>query len=107
MPAEHRPSSAQVVLETKDPAQIERVRDEFRRAGFDVGPLVANNFSISGPRERFDGYFEAPLADDASLEAASAKTKPQPYSADRLPATLRPLVREVVTSRLDFGPGNW
>jgi hypothetical protein len=112
-PARHHVSNnprqaftAQVILRSSDRNDASRVVDEFRGAGFDTGDLVANNFSISGPREVFERYFKLADASDGSRGTAAA---PQPLTlrVDLLPEHVRPLVRDIVTSHIDFGPTNW
>jgi hypothetical protein len=44
-----------------DPEVVSRVRTAFGRSGFDVGPLIANNFAISAPAARFEQVFNVIL----------------------------------------------
>jgi hypothetical protein len=80
----HDRLSAQVILRTSDITHAERVRDEFRRHDFEVGPFVANNFAISGPRDAFVRYFG---------EDAVNTPGPTPLPLHHLPEDLMPLVQ--------------
>lgn len=104
--ASENPFTAQVVLSSSDPADAARARDEFKRAGFTTGAAVANNFSISGPPELFKRYFDPQTGGEQSRTAA-AERQPSSFRLDRLPEAVRPLVRDIVTTRVDFGPTSW
>jgi hypothetical protein len=75
--------SAQVILRTSDIIDADRVKDEFRRHQFEVGPFIANNFSISGTREVFVRYFG-----EEAVNTPGRTTLP----IDELPDDLMPLV---------------
>jgi hypothetical protein len=82
----NEPLSAQVILRTADLASAERVREEFRRQQFEVGPLVANNFAISGSQANFARYFG---------EQAVNKPRQQMLPLDSLPSDVRATVQAI------------
>ena len=94
MPNANPPLTAQVVL--RDGADAAQAAAAFRRAGFDVGTHLAGNFSISGPAAHFQRFF-------AQTSAAAGGSFP----LSQLPDDMRPLVRDIVISRVDFGPTSW
>jgi hypothetical protein len=83
--------------------------ESFRRRGFVVGPLVANNFSIEAPVATFEEYFGVRLVARPSsgmqiegVEGASAFELPR----NALPDPVRDKVTAVLFTRPpDFGPG--
>jgi hypothetical protein len=93
--------SAQVVLNADDLLQAPRVKERLAAAGFQVGPLVGNSFSIAGPVKLFEGVFKMPAGGQSQ----------QPFPVKELPLTgLEPDVREPIQTVLftqapDFGPG--
>jgi hypothetical protein len=92
--------SAQVVIDPSSASRPEAILDAFARAGFDVGPLWAGNFSITGSRDLFEAFFGQPLPGDvAGMEL--------PLGA--LPDAMKGKVRSVIFARpIDFGPnGNF
>jgi hypothetical protein len=76
--------SAQVVLRRETPEATSAVVEEFRRAGFEIGALVANNFSITGPPELFATYF-----------GISVRERPSALPVESLPDVIKPLVRAI------------
>lgn len=64
---DHKLLSAQVVARFSADAQA--VMEEFRRAGFEVGPLFANSFSISADSSRVASYFNATF--DSKIDTGS------------------------------------
>jgi hypothetical protein len=50
--------AAEVVLNTWDPQQAPWVIGQFKAAGFQIGPLAGTSFSIAGPVERFEEFFQ-------------------------------------------------
>jgi hypothetical protein len=99
--------SAQVVLKGSSIADCERVQSFFEKAGFKVGPLVANNFSITAPENKFKSYVggesDAPPRTSTGV-VASEGLEP---SAKKLPAEVRDDVEAIVfTEPPDFGPFN-
>ena len=99
--------SAQVVLQHSTAEVATRVVAYFRSAGFDVGPIVAGNFAIIGPRELFEDYFgiTPPAASGAADASAGSHELPASLPLDRLPGTIRPLVRLIAFTR-HYGPAN-
>ena len=61
--------SGQVVINPENLEAAHEVMGEFSRAGFEVGPLVANNFSITAPASHFGVQPENP----GTSEAAAAQ----------------------------------
>lgn len=73
-----------------------RARRFFSESGFQVGPLVGVSFSIEGPRELMEAWFQ----DFADREGTDAE-----LSLDRLPPEVAGGVRAVATQAPpDFGP---
>ena len=93
--------SAQVVLNAAGLLQAPRVRERFAAAGFQVGPLVGNSFSITGPVKLFERVFKMPAGGQGH----------QPFSVTELPLSgLEPNLGEPIQTVLftrppDFGPG--
>ncbi len=82
--------------------------DKFRSLGFEVGPVVANSFSITAPTATFEKVFKVQVHKDekGGLTAvrSGAKAKSE-VPTDALPAPLRQAVVTVVFPRPpDFGP---
>ena len=96
--------SAQVVLRPATAATSKAVMDAFGQAGFAVGDLVANNFSISAPATTFESFFrvqQETLSGIRSSQSVSARELP----LESLPMQIRDKIAYVVFSRpLDFGP---
>jgi hypothetical protein len=92
--------AAQVVLNTLGLQQAPRAMDQFRAAGFEIGPFVGVSFSIAGPVERFEDCFQV----------RAEQPGPQPFPATELPlSSLNPTLRQHIASVLftrppDFGP---
>ena len=82
--------SAQVVLQPG----AEVVAEEFRKAGFQTGAIIANNFAITGPLDLFERYFNIPLR-PAAATAQPGRSLPSSLPLDRLPDTIRPFVRAI------------
>jgi hypothetical protein len=99
--------SAQVVVQHSTAEVASRVVAHFRSAGFDVGPIVAGNFAITGPRALFDDYFgiTPQAASGAADPSAGSHELPASLPLDRLPGTIRPLVRLIAFTR-DYGPAH-
>jgi hypothetical protein len=74
----------------------ERVREELSRAGFEVGQLVGNSFSITAPVKTFEKAFGTGVR-----EAAKAGTE---LSAAGLP---RDVAAVTFTPPPDFGPTSY
>lgn len=93
------------------PVEAERVMSFFRTAGFDVGPLIGNNFSITARAEQFEDVFRAELrrrgygSVAAQREGGGADLE---LPLDSLPTTIRGLVAAATFPRPpDFGPSNF
>lgn len=95
-------TSAQVVLNQPSRSIYEAAQDFFEQAGFTVGPLIANNFSISAPVTTFDSYFHT------SPDVASKRgLQDTDLNLDVLPPDIRLNVDAILLSRPpDFGPFN-
>lgn len=85
---------------------------EFERAGFDVGPLLANNFSITAVPRRFETYFNVTV--EASrlqvMKGLLVRTNKGSVRShvplDSLPPSERDQIEAIVFSKPpDFGPG--
>jgi hypothetical protein len=90
-----------------DPTVADAAQAYFRDAGFDVGPLVAQSFAVSGPRSLFESVFATPLVVEQEGVATTARTETDLFELplDRLPGELAPGVRAVAfTPPPDFGP---
>lgn len=89
--------SAQVVLKHTSLAAVKMVTKAFTEAGFQVGPTVANNFSITAPARKFESYFGATPAASKVLPLVS------------VPAGIRDHIETVIIPAApDFGPwGNF
>jgi hypothetical protein len=82
--------------------------EEFERAGFKVGPLFANNFSISADSSRFESYFNATF-ESSSKEGITVKTNEGSVRSDVPLESVSPTVRDnieaiVFSKPPDFGP---
>jgi|ERR1044072_4598142 subtilase family serine protease len=95
-------TSAQVVLNQPSPDVYKTVRSFFEKGGFTVGPLVANNFAISGLVPTFESCFHTKLelSSEGGLKAAELQL-------EALPTDIKKSVERIVFSRPpDFGPFN-
>jgi hypothetical protein len=98
-PANEAPVSAQVVIKADKSAGYAAAREEFMRAGFTVGPLVGVSFSIAGPRDLFERYFDVRISRPGERDS---------LPVDRLPAKLREAVKSILFTRPpDFGPTSY
>jgi hypothetical protein len=92
--------ASQVVLNTLGIQQAPWVMEQFKAAGFQIGPLIGVSFSIAGPIERFEEFFQV----------RAERSGPQPFPSNELPlSTLNPMLRQHITNVLftrppDFGP---
>ena len=86
--------SAQVVVKSTAKQELGRVMQAFQNAGYSVGPVVANNFSITAPASRFRPASRAATSESADFVLSSVNEN------------VRDLIESVVfPSRPDFGPG--
>jgi hypothetical protein len=100
--------SAQVVLTSDAAAAAPEVLEAFRRAGFAVGALVANNFSITASPATFKKFFRARLtsARDGIRDIDGERVSALEVPGDALPDALKDKVSAVLFTRPpDFGPG--
>jgi hypothetical protein len=93
-------TSAQVVPKASSLYRAGQLAEQFEAAGFQVGPIVGNSFSIAGPVDLFERFF-----------GVSATSDDRPFPGDQLPLTaldpkLRADIQTVLFSPpLAFGPG--
>ena len=81
-----------------DPAATEQTRRFFAEAGFDVGPLVGNSFSVAAPRILMERVFE---------DYTKAEGTGRELALDGLPPNVRDAVQVITTEAPpDFGPSN-
>lgn len=99
--------SAQVVLKSTSSSDYERVKSVFEEAGFAVGPIVANNFSITAPANKFKSYVGTESKSRPQDATGDVASQGLAASAKELPAEIRDDVEAiVVTEPPDFGPFN-
>jgi hypothetical protein len=95
-------TSAQVILRPSAVPTAPAVIEAFRQAGFTVGPLVANNFSVSGSDDLFEKLFGVGLPETRGVQQETQ------LPLKRLAPQIRRAVQAVVfTKPPDFGPGNY
>jgi hypothetical protein len=90
-----------------DPAVAEAAQAYFRNIGFDVGPLVALSFAVSGSQPLFESVFATPLVVEGEGTVTTARSEDEQLELplDRLPPEIAPAVRAVAfTPPPDFGP---
>ena len=104
-PADDALLSAQVVLQQRTAGVASAVLAYFSSAGFEVGPVVAGNFAIIGPRTLFENYFGiSPLTETGRADASAGSNElPASLPLARLPDAIRPLVRLIAFTR-HYGP---
>jgi hypothetical protein len=92
--------AAQVVLNTSGLQRAPWVMEQFRAAGFQIGPLIGVSFSIEGSVRRFEEFFQV----------RAEREGPQPFPTDEFPlSSLNPGLRQHIAAVLftrppDFGP---
>jgi hypothetical protein len=84
----------------------------FRAAGFEVGNMVGNSFSITAPKSKFEKFFKIKLQemDSGEVQLASAPDDGGPHELPlkALPRDLAQLVAAVTFSPPpDFGPSSY
>ena len=107
--------SAQVVIDTtSDEGGIAGLRDELAAQGLDVGPLVGNNFSITGSPRNFlqlfgnGGDTSESTTGLTEMEAVHRLTTDQMLPLDGLQLRDKHLISAVVIgSPPDFGPSDF
>jgi hypothetical protein len=90
------------------PEAAKRVREKLARAGFEIGPLVGNSFSITAPASTFQKFFATKVreAGKGGLEFESAGG--MELAAEALPRSLAEDVAAVTfTPPPDFGPTSY
>lgn len=103
--------SAQVILKPVHLISIspENIENEFQQAGFRVGPLMANSFSITAPMALFEHFLGVTLevTPEGNVQVAG-QSGPARFELplDRLsPAIVEGIQSIVFTPMPDFGPG--
>jgi hypothetical protein len=94
--------SAQVLIRTNVAPNAAFLMDTFRAAGFTVGALVANNFSITAPVPVFELLFGV-----THVRAAMAGPESTLPLNALPPAAQNAIEAIVVPRRPDFGPGRY
>jgi hypothetical protein len=95
-PAEELITSDNVQEYLPSHATAESARQAFTAAGFEVGPMAGNSFSISAASEKFVDFFGSKVEPDKELELALGE----------IPTALRQkLIAVTFTRPPDFGPG--
>jgi hypothetical protein len=84
----------------------------FREAGFEVGNMVGNSFSITATRSTFEKFFKTKLQveerGDVKVAAAKGATRGYELPLKALPRNLSQLVAAVTFSPPpDFGPSSY
>jgi hypothetical protein len=94
--------SVQVVLKSNALQNAALVMDMFRAAGFTVGALIANNFSLTAPVPVFQSLFGV-----VQVNAARAGTK-SVLPLNALPRSAQNAIEAIVVPRPpDFGPRSY
>ena len=116
-PASPRRSQAPVTAENvaevlPSPEAAERARQAFARGGFEVGPLAANSFSISGPVRLFNKFLHTRIARDhrtRGVKAARADgTTALELPVRGLPPDVASSIETITfTPPPDFGPTSY
>jgi hypothetical protein len=101
--------SAQVVLNAATTTDPQAVLDEFAGAGFAVGPLFANSFSITATGKKFEKFFGVGLRSSAKegvRVSAKGKAAGSALPLDELPAGIKEQIETILfTKPPDFGLG--
>ncbi len=88
-----------------------RVRDVFRLLGFEVGDLVGNSFSITGPVHLFESVFKTRLRqlNSGGIQfSTTAQASNYELASQKIPDDLREYVAAVTfTPPPAFGPANF
>jgi hypothetical protein len=87
-------------------------RQTFERAGFDVGPLVGNSFSITAPMQVFNTMMDTRLQRDRRTKAVKAAradgTAAFELPLSGLPQEVKSVIESVTfTPPPDFGPTSY
>jgi hypothetical protein len=103
--------SAQVVLKPSHLISIspDKIANEFQQAGFSVGPLLANSFSITARKGLFEHFLNVSLEVTPKGEVhVSGKSGPARFELPlgRLNPSIAEGIQSIVfTPMPDFGPG--
>jgi hypothetical protein len=94
------------------PDTVSAAAAAFKEAGFEVGNMVGNSFSITAPRKTFEKVFKIKLQaeDRGGLKVAASTGVPESYELPlrTLPRDLLKLVAAVTFSPPpDFGPSSY
>lgn len=112
-PASGREVAGDTVITTEtleqylpSPEVAERVRVRYSRAGFEVGPVVGNSFSITAPASKFEQALHTKVR-EAGKGAVEFAGGPE-LSPEALPRELAEDVATVTfTPPPDFGPASY
>src|SRR5436190_470148 len=88
--------SAQVVLKGSSSTDYEKVKSFFEKAGFKVGPLVANNFSITAPPNKFEPFVVTESESRPRGGFGVVASEDLEPSAKKLPAEVRDDIKTIV-----------
>lgn len=94
------------------PDSVVSAAAEFSEAGFEVGNMVGNSFSITAPKSTFENFFKTKLQveerGDVKVAAAEGAAKSHELPLKALPRNLSQLVDAVTFSPPpDFGPSSY
>lgn len=97
---------------TPDPERAEAARRAYAEAGFEVGEVVGNSFSITAPAGTFEKVFKVKTSrgetEGVKARARTGGEAGYELSLDDLPAGLsRGVAAVTFTPPPDFGPGNF
>lgn len=97
--------SAQILISGNGSSnRIDRLRAEWREAGFDIGPAVGGTFSIAASPAHFEDVFDIRLSPDGEGGVLAGRERALPLGP--LPKALREGVTLVTFGRPPtFGPG--
>jgi len=108
-PRIQRDISAQVVLKPVHIISPDDIANEFQKAGFRAGPLLANSFAITAPMALFERFLDVSLEITPKGEVhVSGRSGPARFELplDKLnPAIVEGIQSIVFTPMPDFGPG--
>ena len=90
---------------------VARVREMFRRLGFEIGEPVGNSLSITGPVNLFESVFKTRLQESKGGGigfAASDRASDYALATEKIPSSLREDIAAITfTPPPDFGPTNF
>lgn len=94
------------------PDSVAAAAAAFKEAGFEVGNMVGNSFSITAPKNTFEKFFKIKLhaEDRGNIKVAGAKGATEGYEVplNDLPKNLSRFVAAVTFSPpMDFGPSSY